>query len=50
VIFFPDNLEITFPAEALPEYGLSHGMGFEYSVEVCALLHHWAIPNGSGLE
>lgn len=50
VILFPDNLEITFPAEALPEYGISHGMGFDYSEEVRALLQHWAIPNGSGVE
>lgn len=50
VIFFPDNLEITFPAEALPEYGISHGMGFDYSEEVSALLQPWAIPNGSGME
>ena len=50
VILFPDNLEITFPAEALPEYGISHGMGFDYSEEVCTLLQPWAIPNGSGLD
>lgn len=50
VVLFPDNLEITFPAEALPEYGISHGMGFDYSEEVCALLQPWAIPNGSGLD
>ena len=50
IVFFPDNLEITFPVEALPEYGVSHGMGFEYSEEVRALIQPWAIPNGSGLE
>ena len=46
VVFFPDNLEITFPVEALPEYGVSHGMGFDYNEEVCALLQPWAVPNG----
>lgn len=50
VIFFPDNLEITFPAEALPKYGISHGMGFDYSEEVSALLQSWAIPNGSRMD
>ena len=50
VIFFPDNLEITFPAEALPNHGLSHGMGFDYTEEVRALLQPWAVPNGSRLE
>ena len=50
VIFFPDNLEITFPADALPKYGASHGMGFEYNAEVSALLQPWAIPNGSGIQ
>lgn len=50
VIFFPDNLEITFPAEALPKYGISHGMGFDYTEEVRALLQPWAIPKGSSLE
>ena len=48
VVFFPDNLEITFPAEALPEYGVSHGMGFDYNEEVRALLQPWAVPNGGG--
>ena len=46
VVFFPDNLEITFPVEALPEYGVSHGMGFDYNEEVRALLQPWAVPNG----
>ena len=50
VIFFPDNLEITFPAEALPNHGLSHGMGVDYTEEVRALIQPWAIPKGSGLE
>lgn len=50
MVFFPDNLEITFPAEALPEYGISHGMGFDYSEEVRALIQPWAVPNGSGQE
>ena len=50
VTFSPDYLEITFPAEALPEYGISHGMGFDYSEEVRALIQPWAVPNGSGQE
>ena len=50
MVFFPDNLKITFPAEALPEYGISHGMGFDYSEEVRALIQPWAVPNGSGQE
>lgn len=45
VTFLPDNLEITFPAEALPKYGSSYGMGFAYSEEVRALLQPWAVPN-----
>lgn len=48
VIFFPDNLEITFPDGVLTEYGTSYGMGLDYSEEVCALLQSRAIPNGSG--
>ena len=50
VVFFPDNLEVTFPVEALPEYGISYGMGFDYSEEVRALLQPWAVPNGSELD
>lgn len=50
VVFFPDNLEITFPADVLSEYGTSFGMGFEYSQEVCALIQPWAVPDGSELE
>ena len=50
IVFFPDNLEITFPVEALPEYGVSHGMGFDYNEEVRALLQPWAVPKGSKLE
>ena len=50
VIFFPDNLEITFPAGALPKHGISHGMGFDYTEEICALLQPWAVPNGSRQE
>lgn len=49
VVFFPDNLEIAFPVEALPEYGVSHGMGFAYSEEVRSLLQPWAVPKSSGL-
>lgn len=50
VIIFPDNLEITFPQGALPEYGTSFGMGFDYSPEVLELLQPWAVPKGSGTE
>lgn len=50
VVFFPNGIEITFPAEALPEYGISFGMGFDYSQEVRALLQPWAVPKDSGLE
>ena len=50
VIIFPDNLEITFPAGALPKHGISHGMGFDYTEEICALLQPWAVPNGSRQE
>lgn len=50
VIFFPDNLEITFPAGALPKHGISHGMGYDYTEEICALLQPWAVPNGSRQE
>ena len=46
IVFFPDNLELTFPVEALPEYGVSHGMGFDYNEEVRALLQPWAVPKG----
>ena len=50
IVFFPDNLEVTFPVEALPEYGVSHGMGFDYNEEIRALLQPWAVPNGRELD
>lgn len=48
VVFFPDNLEITFPAGVLEVYGTSFAMGFDYGEETYdALLQPWAIPCGS---
>ena len=50
VVFFPDSLDLTFPATALPEYGVGYGMGCGYTEEACALLQPWAVPHGSGQE
>ena len=44
LVFFPDNLEIRFPAGTLPGYDTSFSMGLDYSGDVCALLHGWAVP------
>ena len=46
VCFFPDNLDITFPAGTLPSHEIAHGMVLDYGEEVRALLQPWAVPSG----
>ena len=47
VVFFPDYLEVTFPESALPAYGVSSGMGIDFTKneELQKLLQPWAVPN-----
>ena len=47
VVFFPENLEITFPESALPAYGMSSGMGIDFTKneDLLKLLQPWAVPN-----
>lgn len=46
MVIFPENMEIIFPEEALPEYGLNFGMGIDLDNEaLLELIHPWAVPN-----
>ena len=46
VVFYPENVEIIFPEEALPEYGLNFGMGIDFENEdLLDLIQPWAVPN-----
>ena len=46
IVIFPENLEITFPEEVLPEYGMDFGMGIDLDNEaLLELIHPWAVPN-----
>ena len=45
VVLFPENLEITFPESALPDYGMAAGMGISYAdEELLKLIQPWAVP------
>ena len=46
MVVFPEYLEIIFPEEALPEYGIEHGMGIDFENEdLLDLIQPWAVPN-----
>lgn len=46
VVFFPEYLEITFPEDTLPEYGLSYTMSVDFKNEALLdLLQPRAVPN-----
>ena len=51
LVFFPEHLEILFPEEALPAYGMSFGMGMDYTNEaLLKILQPWAVPNKEVVE
>ena len=51
VAVFPDNVEITFSAGVLTDYGSYFGMGADLRNEaVLELLQPWAVPTGQGGE
>ena len=47
VVFFPENLEITFPESALPAYGVSSALAIDFTKneDLLKLLQPWAVPN-----
>ena len=51
LVFLPECMEITFPINDLPEYGMSFGMGIDYTDEALqGLIQPWAVPNKEVVE
>ncbi len=44
LVFFPTNLNMTFPAGTLPSQPYSYGWGFDYDADLATIVQPWAIP------
>ena len=44
LLFFPEHLEIAFPAGSLPSQEHSYLLGLDWDEELSALLQPWALP------
>ena len=44
LLFFPEHLEIAFPAGSLPSQEHSYLLGLDWDEELAALLQPWALP------
>lgn len=47
IVFFPDNLEVSFPQGALASQEYAYQIGLDYDDRLTSILYDWAIPQST---